>query len=242
MCGIAGYVGLHPDLGRDTLIRMAAAQAHRGPDGEGFAIHDGFGFAHVRLAIIDLAGGAQPITSPDGRFVMTYNGEVYNFRELRCALADIGYRFETSCDTEVVLAAWRRWGSGCFDRFNGMFALAIGDTKTGEVILARDQFGIKPLYFTTSGTRVLFASEIGSLLAGGVQARPDDVTVYRYLRFRVHDDGERTFFSGVHRVMPGEIVTISPDGATHRRIYTSLYGELKDLAANPQPYDNARRE
>lgn len=240
MCGIAGYVGLESGDGSEAVLRRMARQLeHRGPDGEGIVRHGRVGLAHRRLAVIDPAGGAQPMRSPDGRHVIVYNGAVYNYRELRQQLAGHGHRFVTNCDTEVVLAAWRQWGEGAFDRFNGMFALAILDTSTGELVLARDQFGIKPLYLASDDAgRVAFGSEIRAVLAAGVvPRRPDDLTIYRYLRFRVHDDTERTFFDRVRRLLPGELAVISPDGKVNYRTYTRLYLELDWLAARPRPYD-----
>jgi asparagine synthase (glutamine-hydrolysing) len=244
MCGIAGYVGLDREAGDPVLRRMAAAQAHRGPDGEGFAAGARWGLAHRRLAVLDRAGGAQPMRSPDGRYVLVYNGEVYNYRELRAELTSLGCSFATRGDTEVVLAAWTQWGRAALDRFDGMFGLAVADTVTGEVVVGRDQFGIKPLYLADDGAgRLVFASELRAVLAAGaVPARPDDVTIYRYLRFRVHDDTERTFFAGIERLLPGQLAVISPDGVVRRETYTSLYGDLRALAADPQPYDDAARE
>ncbi len=239
MCGLAGYVGISDEYGLPVLRRMARVQAHRGPDGEGFFAAGLVGLAHRRLAVIDRAGGEQPRCSADGRYVMVYNGEVYNYRELRAELAAAGHEFATASDTEVVLTAWLQWGRAAFDRFDGMFALAIADTETGEVVLARDQFGIKPLYLAEDGDgRVLFASEIRPILAAGVIARrPDDETIYRYLRFRVHDDTERTFFAGMTRLLPGQLAVVSPDGRVRRETYTSLYADLRRLAADPQPYN-----
>jgi asparagine synthase (glutamine-hydrolysing) len=221
---------------------MARVQAHRGPDGEGFFTHGTLGLAHRRLAIIDAEHSEQPMASPDGRYTLVYNGELYNFRELRAELEHLGYSFVTQGDTEVVLASWVQWGRAAFDRFNGMFALAIADTQSGEITLVRDHFGIKPLYLASSGGVTVFASELRPILASGVVARrPDEVTIYRYLRFRVHDDTERTFFEGISRLMPGELATIAPDGTVTREIYTSLYDELEQLATDPGPYDeNAR--
>lgn len=244
MCGLAGYFGLDADLGRPILQCMADAQTHRGPDGEGFFASGQIGLAHRRLAVIDKVGGEQPMRSADGRFVMVYNGEIYNFRELRAQLSELGFTFTTHSDTEVVLAAWRQWGAAAFDRFNGMFGLAIADLHTGEVTLARDQFGIKPLYVAELGDhRVLFASEIRPLLASGlIERSPDDTTIYRYVRFRVHDDTERTFFAGISRLLPGQLATISPDGELVRSTYTSLFDELRDLAAHARRYDAGAAE
>ncbi|NUS71778.1 MAG: asparagine synthase (glutamine-hydrolyzing) [Corynebacteriales bacterium] len=244
MCGIAGYTGISTENGHAVLRRMARVQAHRGPDGEGFFTHERIGLAHRRLSIIDRAGGEQPMRSVDDRYVISYNGEVYNYRELRAELIELGHTFRTASDTEVVLNAWLQWGTAAFDRFNGMFGLAIADTRTGEIILARDQFGIKPVYLAEDGAgTVVFASELRPIIAAGIiPRRPDDVTLFRYLRFRVHDDTERTFFAGITRLMPGQMATISADGTVRRETYTTLYEDLEKLAANPKPYDNGARE
>lgn len=242
MCGIAGYVGLPGEQGSQVLRRMLRAQAHRGPSGEDVFVRDRYGLGHRRLAVIDPAGGAQPMQSADGRHVIVYNGETYNYRELRQELIGLGHQFRTASDTEVVLASWRQWGVAAFDRINGMFALAIVDTQTGEITLARDQFGIKPIYLAESDGRVLFASELRPIIATGLVPRqPDDVTIFRYLRFRVHDDTERTFFAGISRLMPGEMATISPTGTITRRRYTTLFDDLRALAAEPRRYDATAR-
>lgn len=241
MCGIAGYVGISAFWGEPVLHRMADAQVHRGPDGEGYLAEGLIGLAHRRLAVIDRDGGKQPLHSADGRYVLVYNGEVYNYRQLRAELSDLGHRFTTESDTEVVLTAWIQWGRAAFDRFNGMFALAIADLERGEVVLARDQFGIKPLYLADDGDgRVFFASELRPLfVTGAIAPKPDDRTVYRYLRFRIHDDTARTFFHGVTRLMPGETAVLTSDGGIQRSTYTSLYADMDALAAVPAPYDRA---
>ncbi len=236
MCGIAGYVGLPPERGEPLLRILADAQAHRGPDGTGHFVHGTVGLAHRRLAVIDRKGGVQPFRR--GPYVLIYNGVVYNFRELREELRRLGQTFRTSSDTEVVAAAWAVWGAAALDRFNGMFALAVTDTRTGETVLVRDQFGIKPLYLSCVPGRVLFASELKPLLATGlVDCRPDELTLFRYLRFRVHDDTDRTFFAGISRLLPGELARISPDGTVVRETYTSLHRQLGEAAAEPgRPY------
>ncbi|WP_018800589.1 asparagine synthase (glutamine-hydrolyzing) [Salinispora arenicola] len=239
MCGIAGYIGISAFWGEPVLRRMADAQVHRGPDGDGYLTDGLIGLAHRRLAVIDRVGGQQPLRSSDGRYAMVYNGEVYNYRELRAELTDLGHRFTTESDTEVVLAAWIHWGRAALDRFEGMFALAIADLKRGEVLLARDQFGIKPLYLAEDGDgRVFFASEIRPLFTtGAIRPEPDDRTIYRYLRFRIHDDTPRTFFRGVNRLMPGEVALLTSDGGIQRSTYTTLYDDMDALAAAPVPYD-----
>ena len=244
MSGIAGYVGLAGDgVDESVLRRMARQLEHRGPDGEGILVRGRVGLVHRRLAVIDRPGGEQPMSTPDGRFLLVYDGEVYNYRELRTELAELGHEFTTRSDTEVVLAAWAQWGSAALDRFNGMFALAILDTTTGELTLARDQFGIKPLYLAADGSgRVAFGSEIRPVLAAAVvPRRPDGVTIYRYLCFRVHDDTERTFFDRVTRLLPGQLAVITATGRIRRETYPTLRSELDRLASDPRPYDAAAR-
>ncbi|MGL5816605.1 MAG: asparagine synthetase B family protein, partial [Phycicoccus sp.] len=144
MCGIAGYHGLPAD--EALLQRMNDRQRHRGPDGEGLHLDGTVGLAHRRLSILDVAHGQQPMTTADGRFTVVYNGEVYNYLDLRAELEAAGRSFTTDCDTEVVLEAFAHWGEDAFDRFNGMFGLAIWDRDEQRLTLARDHFGIKPLY------------------------------------------------------------------------------------------------
>src|SRR4051812_12791435 len=145
---------------------MTDAIAHRGPDGEGQHIDSAVGLGNRRLAIIDLsAAGAQPMPNERGDVAITYNGEVYNFRELRHDLERLGRRFRSRSDTEVVLQAYEEWGPSFVERLNGMFALAIWDARTRELLLARDRYGIKPLYTTQAGGAFLFGSEIKSFLA-----------------------------------------------------------------------------
>tara|TARA_B100000678_G_scaffold265135_1_gene249091 strand:+ start:895 stop:2790 length:1896 start_codon:yes stop_codon:yes gene_type:complete len=168
MCGIAGLFARDPGASIDlpVLTHMRDAMRHRGPDGAGIWSDDGVALAHRRLSVIDVEGSPQPMHSGDGRAVITFNGEIYNYRELRCELAALGHRFVTEGDTEVILAAWREWGADCLTRFNGMFAFAIYDRATRSLFLARDRFGVKPLFTATlrDGT-FAFASELKGLLA-----------------------------------------------------------------------------
>ena len=149
MCGIAGIFNI---AGRDEvdgalLRRMTDALAHRGPDGEGFYSAAGIGLGHRRLAIIDLAGGEQPLFNEDRTVCVVFNGEIYNFQPLMEELARLGHRFRTRCDTEVIVHAWEEWGEACLDRFNGMFAFALWDGRSETLFLARDRLGEKPLYY-----------------------------------------------------------------------------------------------
>lgn len=246
MCGIAGYFGFMAD--EALLQRMNDVQRHRGPDGEGVFIDGLAGLAHRRLSIIDVAHGQQPMSTPDGRYTIVYNGEVYNYLDLRAELETAGHTFTTDSDTEVVLEAFAEWGSAAFDRFNGMFGLAIWDRDEQVLTLARDHFGIKPLYVcrvpgsgdpATPADRWLFASEIKPILASGhYEKKPNDRSIYRYLRFRIHEDGRETFFDGIERLEPGEMMTLSA-GGVERRPFTRLKEELAELATQQRPYDAA---
>lgn len=167
MCGVAGLINLGAEPVSPVILkRMTDAIAHRGPDGKGHWIEGNVGLGHRRLAIIDLSpAGHQPMISADHRYVISYNGEIYNFRELRTELEAAGYWFRSKTDTEVMLAAFAHWGSDALLRFNGMFAVALWDRKEKRLLLARDRYGIKPLYISRQGKRFAFASEQKAILA-----------------------------------------------------------------------------
>lgn len=205
MCGIAGYVGAPvPGLAE----RMNAAQGHRGPDGAGVFEEAGVALAHRRLSILDLsAAAAQPMTSPDGRYVLAYNGEIYNFQELRDGLRARGETFRSTGDTEVLLLGLARHGPDFVRRLNGMFAFALWDRFEKELLLARDPIGVKPLYLAEPGKgELLFASEIKALLAHpAVPREPDFEALLQHLAFG-HACGERTALRGVRRLPPGHLL------------------------------------
>src|SRR5215831_9937934 len=160
MCGIAGFYGC-PELKEGKILEsMIAAIAHRGPDGVNCYLNPNgtVALANARLAVIDVDNGHQPMTSDDGRHVLVFNGEIYNFQALREELRSSGYRFRTNSDTEVVLNAYRQWGSECVTRLRGMFAFAIFDTAAETLFLARDRTGIKPLYYYFRDGRFIFGS------------------------------------------------------------------------------------
>lgn len=239
MCGIAGYFGFASD-GKVLLKTMNKAQAHRGPDGEGFYTDGPVGFGHVRLAIIDRANGKQPMTDVSDNFVINYVGEVYNYLELKAELEQKGHTFKTQSDTEVIVEGYAAWGAKVFDRLNGMFAVAIWDKKKQSLVLARDHFGIKPLYVgnvsASQGTKMVFASEIKTILATKkVAVTPNDRLIYRYLRFRIHEDLPETFFNGIEKIMPGEMMIIDKKGIT-RTNYTVFHEELVALGTHNKPY------
>jgi asparagine synthase (glutamine-hydrolysing) len=235
MCGIAGAIsprGLDPSV----LVRMGDALEHRGPDGEGYLLgpahgrlarlsrellagqRDGqhqVGFAHRRLMIIDLSERSdQPLVDSSGQLAIAYNGELYNYLELRDQLEGLGHSFGSSGDTEVVLTAYREWGPGCVDRFVGMWVFAILDLPRRVVFLSRDRLGIKPLFYSRVGDALFFASEIKALLGvPGLAAEPNDGVMRRYLLDGVVDSTEQTFFRGITRLPPAHNLLIPLDGA-----------------------------
>lgn len=221
MCGIAGIVG--PGASEPRARAMARALAHRGPDDEGAWTGPGVALAHRRLSIIDLSShGHEPMASAHGRHVLTFNGEVYNYLELRRELADYPYRSRT--DTEVILAAYARWGEACVDRFVGMFAFALWDAERGVLFCARDRLGIKPFHWAWKDGDFLFASEVKALLAAGVEPRPDADTWATYLAHGVYDHGEATFFEGVRALPGGTTLTVRPgaDAPPNPRVFWDL--------------------
>jgi asparagine synthase (glutamine-hydrolysing) len=187
MCGIAGILNLdHNPASLSDLQRMTDSLIHRGPDGEGQWIEDAVGIGHRRLAIIDLtSAGKQPMKSANNNFIISYNGEIYNFRELRVELEAKGYQFLSSTDTEVVLNAFAEWGVACLKKFNGMFAFAIWDRKEKNLTIARDRYGIKPLYYAQWGNTFLFASEQKAILKHPIAKRElDKKALLEYFTFQ----------------------------------------------------------
>ncbi len=233
MCGIAGFYGFK----NEELIKKFSKQLkHRGPDGEGFYKHDDVTLLIRRLAIIDVKGGDQPIYNEDKSVVVVYNGEIYNYRELRAELEAKGHTFKTHADTEVIVHGYEEYGEGCFDKFNGMFGVALYDSKAKKLILARDHFGIKPLYFTfisdpnKKDVQLIFSSEIKPIFFSGlINKKPNEKILYRYLKYRVHDDTEETFFDGINRLMPGEMMVVK-NGVAKRSYFSNLKEELIQLS------------
>lgn len=207
MCGIAGILSLAPDARVDAadLRTMAAQLTHRGPDDDGYYTAPGgaCGLAFRRLAIIDLPGGAQPLTNEDATLHLVFNGEIYNFRPLREELSALGHAFRTRSDSEVIVHAFEQWGTDCFDRFNGMFALAIWDEPRQRLILARDRFGKKPLAFCRQAGRLYFASEAKAILAlPGIPRRIDAAALHDYLALQ-YVPAPHSIFAGFGKLLPG---------------------------------------
>jgi asparagine synthase (glutamine-hydrolysing) len=185
MCGISGIAGLDNEIQRNAVIRkMNDNMKHRGPDADGFYVDTHVALGHRRLSIIDLSSSAnQPFTDNSERYVLVFNGEIYNFREIKARLKD--YAFKTSGDTEVVIAAFDKWGPACLEHFKGMFAIALWDKKEKTLFLARDRFGVKPLYYYDNGGVLLFASEIRAILASGlVDHSLNEQALHDYLMFQ----------------------------------------------------------
>jgi asparagine synthase (glutamine-hydrolysing) len=211
MCGISGILNLDGEPVAPRVLRsMADAIRHRGPDGDGTYVDGALGFGHRHLRVIDRSPeNAQPMATRDGRFVLTYNGEVYNFAELRAELEALGHAFRTRGDTEVVLHALAQWGRDALARFNGMFALALWDRDRRELLLARDRYGIKPLYWTLRGDALLFGSEIKALLAHpAMRAELDREALVEYLTFQ-NLFTQRTLFREVRLLPPGASMTVA---------------------------------
>lgn len=207
MCGIAGILCGDPAaaVDREQLGRMVSIIRHRGPDGEGLHLAPGIGLGHRRLAIIDPAAGHQPMVDAGTGNVIVYNGEVYNYVEIRSELEGRGHRFTTHSDTEVILKAYVEWGVDCLERFNGMWAFALWDAGRRRLFLARDRLGIKPLHYCRDGDRLLFASEMKSLFAAGVPRRPDLSLLDVYLAFG-YVPAPHSFFDGVRKLPPGHLL------------------------------------
>src|SRR5574342_687325 len=222
MCGIAGFVnfGGHSRDGAQALVRrMADSISYRGPDEEGFYVDDFVALGHRRLSIIDLSGGQQPMGILDGKVTIVFNGEIYNFVELRSELEARGHRFKTRSDTEVILCGYLEWGERCVERLNGMFAFAIWDARSRGLFLARDRVGKKPLYYHRKGSLVAFASELKALRAGGFC--PDAVdpeALDCYFSFG-YIPAPRTIYKGVSKLPAARCLTISGDAGRERQYW-----------------------
>lgn len=227
MCGICGIIDFGGEAIQPSLIeKMTDAIRHRGPDGAGVNVDGPAGFGHARLSIIDLSSaGHQPMRSDDGSVTIAFNGEVYNFELLRAQLEAEGVRFYSRTDTEVVLQAYRRWGRDSFSRLSGMFAFAVWDARDKTVYLVRDRFGIKPLYYYVTATgKVVFGSEIKSILASGMVERDiSPAGLHEYLWFG-NALGENTLFCGVRKLLPGHYLTVGPNG-----LKAATFWKLEDV-------------
>ena len=225
MCGIAGtltFDGQQPTV--EAVQCMIDAIAHRGPDAQGVYISDAVGLGHRRLAILDLSdAGKQPMCDREGKLWITYNGEIYNFMEIRRELEGRGYHFGSLTDTEVILNAYKEWGVDCIQRFNGMFAFALWDADQQRLWLARDRIGIKPLFYATNQGGFLFGSEIKAILAHpDFHQREIDYQALAYFLAVNYTPAPNTLLANVRQLLPGHMLLVSPDGQMQDVSYWEL--------------------
>jgi len=215
MCGLCGEIRFDGGPADVTAVaRMTAAMARRGPDADGLVAHGSVALGHRRLSIIDLSNrGHQPMVDSDLGLTLVFNGCIYNHRQLRGELESLGYQFFSSADSEVVIKAFHRWGAHCVERFKGMFAFAIVDRQTGELTLARDRLGIKPLYLAETPGRLRFASTVRALVdAGDVDTGIDPVALHHYMSFHSVVPAPLTILRGVRKLPPATVRVITPEG------------------------------
>ncbi len=238
MCGIAGVLNLNGDAASPVILKkMTDAIAHRGPDGEGHYIDGSLGLGHRRLAIIDLSEAArQPMATENGRYVISYNGEIYNFKELRTELQALGYRFHSQTDSEVALKALAHWGKEALFRFNGMFAFALWDKQTKELLLARDRYGLKPLYYAHLGNKFIFGSEVKAILAEpAYRTQMDREGLLEYMTFQ-NFFTDRTLFKDIRLLPQGSFMCVSGTGKTQTTKYWDYHFEEPENPADEQEY------
>ena len=221
MCGIAGQFNFQrrEPVERETIVRMAGSIAHRGPDDEGFFVAGPVGLGFRRLSIIDLAGGHQPMSDAEGTVWVIFNGEIYNYRELRAELQSKGHQFRTNSDTEVIVHGYKEWGTEVFNHLNGMFGLAIWDVQKERLILARDAMGIKLIYYKIDNGALTFGSEIRPILAAQ-ESRPDvdPMALNLFLRFR-YTPSPLTIFQGIRKLAPGTMLVVEKGECRQERWY-----------------------
>jgi asparagine synthase (glutamine-hydrolysing) len=210
MCGIAGQFNFQrrEPVARDTIVRMARSIAHRGPDDEGYFISGPVGLGFRRLSIIDLAGGHQPMSDAEETVWIIFNGEIYNFKELRAELEGLGHHFRTRSDTEVIIHGYKEWGTDVLNHLNGMFGLAIWDVNKKRLVVARDPMGIKLIYYRIENGQLTFGSEIRAVLAAE-KSKPeiDPVALNLFLRFR-YTPSPLTIFDGIRKLAPGTMLIV----------------------------------
>ena len=239
MCGVCGVVDFDELPEVDLVREMTRRLEHRGPDGHGHVRDDHAVLGHARLSIIDVAGSAQPLSNEDGQVWVTFNGEIFNYVELRAQLVARGHRVRTDGDTEVIVHAWEEWGEGCFDRFNGQWALAIWDRRDQRLVLSRDRLGVRPLYFHRHGRRLSFASEVKSLFADPrVPRELDPIGVDQTLTFW-STVAPRTVFRDVEQVAPGTYCVFDRSGLERAAYWQPGFPErgaepIRDLAASAE--------
>lgn len=231
MCGIVGIYNFNQQpVAYNQIKAMTDSLAHRGPDGEGQYIQENLGLGHRRLAILDLSpSGQQPMQTPDGRFTITFNGEIYNFKEIKIQLESLGYQFRSHTDTEVLLYAYAQWGIHCLNHLNGMFAFALWDEQKKQLFLARDRYGVKPLYYYLTEESFVFASEVKAIKASGLyESRLDKEGLVEYLTFQ-NFFTDKTLFQNIKILPPGYFVCLNSTGKFEKQSYWdfNFCGSLK---------------
>ena len=208
MCGIVGLIRNNFPVEKVELEAMNNTQVHRGPDGEGYYLNNNVGFAHRRLTIIDKDSGQQPMSTNNNNYWITYNGELYNYLELKSELESKGHEFSTKSDTEVVVYAYKEWGKKCLNKFRGMFAFAIHDKINDYVFLARDQFGIKPLMYRVSNEYFAFSSEIKALtkvIGDAPKGSLKSLDIYLTLQYI---PAPHTIYKGIYKLPPAHYLIV----------------------------------
>jgi asparagine synthase (glutamine-hydrolysing) len=243
MCGICGVVSFGAPPGRDGLLRMMRRLVHRGPDGCGFFVDRYAALGHTRLAIIDTAGGMQPLSNEDGNLWVSFNGEIFNYVELGEQLRDRGHTLRTASDTEVIVHAWEEWGEDCFRRFNGQWALALWDRRTRRLVLSRDRLGVRPLYFTRAHDRVMFASEVKALFADPTVVRSLDPVGLDQILTYWSTVAPRTVFQGVEQLEPGHYAVFDDRGLRKAPYWSITFpGRSQEPGQNLRDNAEALRE
>lgn len=231
MCGIAGLFNIPGEkVDENCLKSMSEVLVHRGPDDSGLFVENGVGLAHRRLSIIDLSKeGRQPMTNEDGTLWMVFNGEIYNYPEIRTELLGLGHVFKSETDSEVIIHSYEEWGPDCLSRFNGMWAFAIWDMEKKELFCARDRFGIKPFYYSIKDENFIFASEIKALRCyPGVGTDPNERQLINFLKWGLSDHTDETMFEGVYQLPAGHYMQVPVNGKpeTVRYWHPEMSGEL----------------
>jgi len=240
MCGICGVINFKGEEVSPVLLRkMTDSVAHRGPDGEGWYRDKNVGLGHRRLAILDLSpAGNQPMITADGRYALSYNGEIYNHAEIRAELEALGHHFRSRTDSEVVLLSWVQWGKQCVTRFNGMFAFAIWDSRDQILNLVRDRYGIKPLYYATTAGHFVFGSEQRPILEHpAIDRKLDKRALYEYFTFQ-NIFTDRTFNEDIKILPAGHILSISAQtGKASTEQYWDFHFREPDGPVDPREYE-----
>ena len=243
MCGIAGIVsaGRLADDDRARAVAMRDVIAHRGPDDVGLFVDERAALGHRRLSIVDLATGHQPLANERGDVWIVYNGEIYNHADVRPELENAGHHYATKSDTETIVHAYEQWGDACVDRLRGMFAFAIWDATRRRLLLARDRLGVKPLYWAQAGDRILFGTEINSILASGlITAEANDAALPELLGTR-YLSGTETLFKGIHRLLPGHVLVFEDGRVSVRQYWDVPTGEHRPEIARLSEAEAVRR-